>query len=56
MQVIKGTLSTLIRRFKILPGSTPISLDYKIALGSKTGMRMRLEPREKCQVSVASPH
>lgn len=45
MQVIKGTLSTLIRKFQFLPGSTPVSLDYKIALGSKTGMRMRLEPR-----------
>jgi hypothetical protein len=45
LQVIKGTLSTVIRRFKILPGSTPLCLDYTIALGSKTGMRMRLDPR-----------
>ncbi|XP_033607274.1 cytochrome P450 4C1-like [Cryptotermes secundus] len=45
LQVIKGTLCSLIRRFRILPGSTPLSLDYTIALGSKTGMRLRLRPR-----------
>jgi hypothetical protein len=45
MQAIKGTLSALIRKFKILPGSTPLSLDYRITLGSKSGMRVRLEPR-----------
>jgi hypothetical protein len=45
MQAIKGTLSAVIRRFKILPGCTPLSLDYKITLGSRTGLKIRLESR-----------
>jgi hypothetical protein len=45
MQAIKGTLSALIRKFKILPGSTPLSLDCTIALKSVTGMKIRLECR-----------
>ena len=45
MMVVKGTMSALIRRFRILPGTTPISLEYVIALRSQTGMRVRLESR-----------
>ncbi|PNF34013.1 Cytochrome P450 4C1 [Cryptotermes secundus] len=45
MQAIKGTLSAMIRKFKILPGSTPLSLQYKIMLGSRTGFKIRLESR-----------
>jgi hypothetical protein len=45
LQAIKGTLSSLIRRFKILPGRTPIALDTTITLKSVTGMKIRLESR-----------
>jgi hypothetical protein len=45
MQTIKGTISVLIRRFKILPGSTPLQLDYMLSLRSLTGMNVRLESR-----------
>jgi hypothetical protein len=39
LQAMKGTLSAVIRQFKILPGSTPLSLDYKIMLKRLTGMK-----------------
>jgi len=45
LMVVKGTMSALIRRFKILPGTTPLSLQYMIVLLSHTGMRVRLESR-----------
>jgi hypothetical protein len=45
LMVAKGTMSALIRRFKILPGTTPLSLEYMIALRSRTGMKVRLESR-----------
>lgn len=45
LMVAKGTMSAVIRRFKILPGTTPIRLEYMIGLRSYTGMRVRLESR-----------
>jgi hypothetical protein len=45
LQAMEGALSAVIRKFKILPGSTPLSLDYKITLKSVTGMKLRLESR-----------
>jgi hypothetical protein len=45
LMVAKGTMSAVIRRFKILPGTTPIRLQYKMALRSSTGMKVRLESR-----------
>jgi hypothetical protein len=45
LMVAKGTVSAVVRRFQILPGTTPISLEYVIALRSRTGMRVRLEAR-----------
>ena len=45
LMVAKGTMSALVRRFKILPGTTPLSVEYVIALRSQTGMRVRLESR-----------
>jgi cytochrome P450 len=46
LMVAKGTMSALIRRFKILPGTTPLSPEYMIMLKSRTGMRVRLEFRD----------
>ncbi|GFG36201.1 hypothetical protein Cfor_03141 [Coptotermes formosanus] len=51
LMVTKGTMSALIRRFKILPGNTPLSLDYTIALKSRTGMKLRLESRSRHEVA-----
>jgi hypothetical protein len=45
MQTMKGTMSAIIRKFKILPGNTPLQLHYKITLTSLTGMKIRLESR-----------
>jgi hypothetical protein len=45
MQTVKGTISAIIRRFKILPSNTPLQLHYKISLTSLTGMKIRLESR-----------
>jgi hypothetical protein len=45
MQTLKGTVSAIIRRFKILPSNTPLKLDCKISLRSLTGMKIRLESR-----------
>jgi hypothetical protein len=45
LMVAKGTMSALIRRFKFLPGTTPINLEYMIAMRSKTGIGVRLESR-----------
>jgi hypothetical protein len=45
LMMAKGTMSALIRRFKILPGTTPLSPEYVIVLKSQTGMRVRLESR-----------
>ena len=45
LMVAKGTMSALIRRFTFLPGTTPLSLDYMIALRSETGMTLKLESR-----------
>ncbi|XP_069701231.1 cytochrome P450 4C1-like [Periplaneta americana] len=45
MVMLKTGMSGLLRRYKLLPGTTPLSLDYKMNLMSNTGITVRLAER-----------
>ncbi|XP_069701259.1 cytochrome P450 4C1-like [Periplaneta americana] len=42
---MKTAMSGLLRRYKLLPGTIPLSLDYKVNLISSTGITVRLAER-----------
>ncbi|XP_069675791.1 cytochrome P450 4C1-like [Periplaneta americana] len=45
MVMMKTGMSGLLRRYKLLPGTTPLSLDYQVNLISSTGITVRLAER-----------